>query len=130
MGIFAIVLVLLLLGVVLYWLLNYVSKRYKFFSTIKSFLHRKLFYNGFLRYMIVSNLKLTVLVWAFFFSTYTSESEWALYIRFGFIIAIIFLLVYPIFLAAFLIKNQYRLEEPYFIKRFNTAFDGIEIEYK
>ena len=91
---------------------------------------QKLFFNSLLRYMIVINLKLTVTVWAFFFLTYTSYYKWTPLVRLLTINGIFFLLVYPVFLSGFLIKNQIRLEEPYFKKRFSTAFDGIEIEYK
>ena len=84
-------------------------------------MHAKLFYNSFLRYMIVSNLKLTYTVWGFFmltfgvfltkFPQYGKNDE---FIRANIIeiiklvcgvLAILFLIVYPLATMFYLLKN-------------------------
>ena len=78
-------------------------------KTPRDFIHRKLFYNGFLRYMIVSNLKLTITAWAFFIYQYSDGAQVK---AAGFFVGILVLLIYPVLFMYYLLKNQDILEEP------------------
>ena len=71
LGIFGLVLVFLLICVGLYFLLRWAirsikAKKYPKLNTLADKMQEKLFYSSFLRYMIVSNLKLTYTVWVSF----------------------------------------------------------------
>ena len=128
LGVFAIVLILNLIGVAIYFLLAAISRgKCQWLKTPRDFLHRKLFYNGFLRYLIVSNLKLTITAWAFFISYYSERSP---YKAAGFLIGIKVLLFYPILFMVFLIKNQDKLEDPKVRQKYSSAYDGIYTESK
>ena len=65
LGIFTINLVLLMLILTIYLLLFTAKSR--FILRVRNLIYKKLFYNGFLRYMLVSNLKLNYTLWGFFF---------------------------------------------------------------
>ena len=78
LGIFGFIIVLLLIFVGVYFLLKWVhisvlqKRKGPLINTlvkIKDSLYKKLFYSSFLRYMIVSNLKLTYTVFGFFILT-------------------------------------------------------------
>ena len=129
LGIFALALLVLLLGVGLHFVLSLGAKA-KCIRRFRRYLRRRLFFNGFLRYMIVSNLKLTILAWGFFFATYGAQSSQSTLYRAGCIAGIVFLLVYPFCLMVCLLKHQGRMEEPDFRFRFSTVFDGIETDSK
>ena len=75
LGIFGFVIVILLILMLVYFVLKWTtnairSKKVgllvKTLAKIKDAISQKLFYNSFLRYMIVSNLKLTYTVFGFF----------------------------------------------------------------
>ena len=74
LGVFGFVLVFLLICVGIYFLLRWCirtvkAKKYPKLNTLANKMEEKLFYSSFLRYMIVSNLKLTYTVWGFFILT-------------------------------------------------------------
>ena len=83
---------------------------------VKEFLGRKLFYNSFLRYMIVSNLKLTYTAFGFFlliFSRLADEVTLKDLLAFGIVIgSISSLVIFPLFLMLFMLKNQSLLDNP------------------
>ena len=52
------------------WIIRSIkAKKYPKLNNLADKLQEKLFYSSFLRYMIVSNLKLTYTVWGFFILT-------------------------------------------------------------
>ena len=65
-------------------------------NTVMTFLDKKLFYSGVLRYMIVSNHKLTYTAFGFFVSSlaFTTLAQKGMTIGCG--LVLIFLLVYPV----------------------------------
>ena len=128
LGVFSIVLVLGLLGVAIYVLLSAMTRGHcKWLKTPRDFIHRKLFYNGFLRYLIVSNLKLTITAWAFFIYQYSDGVQIK---AAGFFVGIIALLIYPVLFMYFLLKNQDSLEEPKTRQKYSSVYDGIYTESK
>ena len=81
LGIFGFVLIILLILVGIYLILKHTHKAVaqkregpftKNVMKIKELLSKKLFYSSFLRYMIVSNLKLTVTIFGFFILTWSN----------------------------------------------------------
>ena len=73
MGVFALVLLILLLSVVFYFILRCIDRKSKgkTIAKLRKKLSEKLFYNGFLRYMTVSNLKLNYTLWGFMIFYYS-----------------------------------------------------------
>ena len=126
LGIFGFVIVILLILMLVYFVLKWTtnavrSKKVgllvKTLAKIKDAISQKLFYNSFLRYMIVSNLKLTYTVFGFFILTTskifsvskdpnTEKVTLSDKITLAVIcFAILFLLAYPIMTMLFLIHN-------------------------
>ena len=80
LGLFLVVLLGLLFLVVVYLAIKASKTKSGFAYKIRLKLEKKLFYSGFLRYMIVSNLKLNFTTWAFLlnewsFATVSSGSK-------------------------------------------------------
>ena len=108
LGLFAIALFLIAIGVLIYIIL----KRCKgaFCLKIRTKLRDKLFYNAFLRYMTVSNLKLNFTLWGFMSLYYTEGS----YLTFVFGPLLLLLMLYPVLLMIGLLRNHHRVEEEKF----------------
>ena len=70
LGLFAVALALITIGVVIYYLMR--TCKGAICQKIKTKLEDKLFYNAFLRYMTVSNLKLNFTLWGFLIYYYTN----------------------------------------------------------
>ena len=64
-GLFGVVVLGLLLLLVLYKMIKCLKQRSGLAQKLRIALEKKLFYSSFLRYLIVSNLKLTYTIWAF-----------------------------------------------------------------
>ena len=107
LGFFGLVIVLMLILVGVFFLLswaNKLTKRLAWLRKGKDLLAKKLFFNSFLRYMIVSNHKLTYVIWAFFVTSYAMETTTQTLMVIGTSVGILFLLVYPFCTMFFLIK--------------------------
>ena len=122
-----------MIGVGIYFLLRWLKftrPTNSKINTVITFIDNKLFYSGLLRYLIVSNLKLTYTAFGFFISSlaFTTLMQKGMTIGCG--ILLIFLLAYPTAQMYFLIKYQDRLEEKQVRKRFSTLFDGMLTDYK
>ena len=102
LGVFGIVLILLLVLVAIYFMMFVCAHKVSLFGKIRDLIYKKLFYNGFLRYMIVSNLKLTYTVWGFFFVFYGFDTSIQTTKTIGCISVIAFLLLYPLWVMIFL----------------------------
>ena len=94
---------------------------------LKLKLEKKLVYSSFLRYMIVSNLKLTFTLWAFLISTWNFES-----IKNGFqssiyVSMILLLCIWPLFVVMFMLRNYDKLHETKFSQRWDTLYQGIHL---
>ena len=105
LGLFGVVVLVLILSVFFYFLMKRLNKKHAIFEKVKVKLEKKLFYSSFLRYMIVSNLKLNYTIWAFLigsgsFATLSSSLKTSAYIC-----VIIGICIYPIYLMQFMAKN-------------------------
>jgi len=123
LGAFAIILLGLFIGVGIYFLLRCCTG--KLCTQIKDKLHEKLFYNSFLRYMIVSNLKLNYTIWGFLIFYYSFESHKSMAITCVLMAALYFLVCYPVLIMIGLLRNQHRVEEKKFNHAFNQLWQGI-----
>ena len=133
LGIFALGIVGLLISVAFYLILAAISRgKLRCLHGPKDFMHKQLFYNSFLRYMFVSNLKLTALIWGFFIYSYNKgfSSPKNFYYTLGYLLGLVFVLIYPIFIMYFLQKNQDILETRQMKRKYSTAYDGIYTESK
>ena len=125
---FGIVLLLLLVLVAIYFMMIACAHKISFIGKIRDLIYKKLFYNGFLRYMIVSNLKLTYTVFGFFFVFYGFDTSMSTIKTIGCISIIALLLIYPLWTMIFLQRRHGRLEEEFYKIHFSSLFDGIEVD--
>ena len=77
--------------------------------------------------MIQSNLEFTVSVWAFF-SLCRDEQNSLRTAAYG--LGVVFLVVYPMGLSAFLITKQRKLTTPEYQKRYDSVYDGLDTDSK
>ena len=70
LGIFVLTMIAILAGVVMYWVLKSMEKKVKVAQKGRRFIGHRLFFSSFLRFMIVSNMELTVTVWGYFIYSY------------------------------------------------------------
>ena len=102
LGLFFIIILCLLFLVIIYYMVNYMVRAAKnsksFAFKLKLKLEKKLFYSSFLRYMIVSNLKLNYTAWAFLIAQFsfntiangTRTSVW--------ILIMVLIILWPLFI--------------------------------
>ena len=114
LGLFLVVVIGLLLLVVIYFVVKSSKNEKTIAHKLKMKLEKKLFYSSFLRYMIVSNLKLNYTTWAFLisqfsFSTISSGIKTSVQI-----LIIVGVCLWPLFIMIFMVKNQHKLEDKKF----------------
>ena len=125
LGVFAFIILALLIGVLIFFVLK-LCKDEKF-TKIKDKLHAKLFFNSFLRYMTVSNLKLNYTVWGFMIVYYKSHNL----VYAGICGLILYLIaLYPGFMVIGLLRNHHRIEEKKFKTAYNALFNEINTHSK
>ena len=116
----------MLLGILVYVILRMMSKSgNKHIKTVIKKIERKLFYNGLYRYLIISNLKLTVTLFGFLIAMWSFETFTQGAGTITLIIGIIAILVWPVFIIFFLEKHYSELEEHSFKKKHETIYQGI-----
>jgi len=128
LGIFVFALFVLLFLSLLYLLLRVMKrcvKKYKLVSDLKDLLETKLFYNSFIRYLLQSNLKIlhNSVTFLVFTGGFASFGTGALTIGQG--LVCLGLLIWPIYMTVYLIKNQEKLHEKSVSKKFGTMYQGI-----
>ena len=85
-----------------------------------------MFYSGPIRYVIVGYLKLlnqfaSLLLFGL-------ASSMSLYLMIGYSLAIVFLVLWPIWSVFFLIKNKHKLADADFSQKFSTLYQGIKFD--
>ena len=114
LGLFLVVVIGLLLLVVIYYIVKSSKNEKTIAYKLKVKLEKKLFYSSFLRYMIVSNLKLNYTTWAFLISQFSFATVTGGIKTTAQIVIIVCVCLWPLFIMIFMIKNQHRLEEKKF----------------
>ena len=105
LGLFLMVLLGLLSLVLVYFMVKASKNTKSIAYKIKLKLEKKLFYSSFLRYMIVSNLKLNFTTWAFLISQWSFETySKGLHSTIQTLV-ICGIFVWPLFIIFFLLKN-------------------------
>ena len=128
LGIFVLTMIAILAGVVMYWVLKSMEKKVKVAQKGRRFIGHRLFFSSFLRFMIVSNMELTVTVWGYFIYSYGQDSlEYKLYAT-CYAVGIVGMLIYPLFLMVFLMRNQSTLGTPRKMRKFSSIYDGIDFD--
>ena len=122
LGLFAVVVICLLTLVLVYYLVKLSKNKTGCAHKIRVRLEKKLFYSSFLRYMIVSNLKLNFTIWAFLissysFDTFTQGAQTTVYI-----LMLLGICIYPLFIIIFMIKNQRLLYKKAFQQKWDTLY--------
>ena len=77
--------------------------------------------------MIVSNLKLTIVMLGFYFSSYASDNTFYTAV-YG--VGVVFILVYPVCLGYLLTENQDILLQPKVKRKYDSVYDYIDTESK
>ena len=124
LGVLAIVLAVLFSLIIVYLLV----KLMKNCTRIREALEKKLFYSSFLRYMIVSNLKLTYTNFAFLLSSYSFATTMEGAKTTAYMIALAGICVWPFFIVIFMIKNQHKLEDPQFARKWDALYAGFQTD--
>ena len=109
LGLFFIIILCLLFLVVIYYMVRAAKNQKSFAFKLKLKLEKKLFFSSFLRYMIVSNLKLNYTAWAFLiaqfsFNTIASGTRTSVWI-----LILVLIILWPLFIFILMFKNQHRL---------------------
>ena len=108
--------------IALYFLAQFLRKRFDWFHYIEDYLMKKLFFSAIIRYMIESYLK--VLHNSIFYFIYTrTTSDHNMQINFSIFLIIVFL-IFPLFVWVFLICFRQRLDERKFNDRFSSMYLG------
>ena len=114
LGLFLVVVIGLLVLVVIYHLVKSSKNEKTIAYKLKVKLEKKLFYSSFLRYMIVSNLKLNYTTWAFLISQFSFATVSSGIKTSVQILIIVGVCLWPLFIMIFMIKNQQKLEDKKF----------------
>ena len=130
LGLFFVVILGLLFLVLIYFVVRSSKNEKSLAYKVKVKLEKKLFYSSFLRYLIVSNLKLNFTTWAFLISKWSFESFKEGAQTFIMSSVIFFLLLWPLLIVAFMLKNQHRLHKPDFAQKWETLYQGIHLNSK
>ena len=130
LGMFLLVLLCLMVLLLVYFALKATRIQNSIAHKIKMKLEQKLFFRSFLRYMIASNLELNFTAWAFILSQwgFNSLQQGAMSVFQLLLIFILFL--WPAFIVLLMMKYQNRLEDPFFVQRWETIYQGIKIEHR
>ena len=120
---FALIILGLLVFLVIWGVAKCLAKRgISLVSKVKLMIEKKLFFNSFYRYLIISNLKLTYTLWAFLIAAYSFSTTMETVQTIGYIVGILALTIWPLFIFVFLQKNQDKLEDPDFHQKHNTIY--------
>lgn len=122
LGLFTVIVVLLGILVVFYLGVRKANEQNVILFKLKVKLKKKLFYSSFLRYMIVSNMKLNYTAWAFLLSSFSFATIATGLKSCVFILILVGLIYWPLYVAYFLIKNQSKLDEPEMRAKFDTLY--------
>ena len=105
LGLFFVVILGLVLLVLVYFMVRASKNEKSIAFKIKTKLEKKLFYSSFLRYMIISNLKLTFTTWAFLMSQWSFETISGGAQTTVKILVIVWLGIWPLFIMGFMLKK-------------------------
>ena len=128
LGLYAIVLGGLLIAIGFYVIMRFLCLEKC--KGVRTFLQKKLFYGSFIRYMIVSNLKVNYTVTAFLVSSWSFATFMSGIVTSGFIIALIGICFFPVAIIIFMSKNYDRLEDNVFRKKWDALYQGLHTNSK
>lgn len=103
LGVFGIVIIGLVIAMVIYFMLKLCN--IEKCAPIKTKLQKKLFFGAWLRYMIVSNLKITYTIMAFLVSSFSFATTLAGFKTAAYGIGLLVLLTWPVLIAVFMFRN-------------------------
>ena len=126
LGVFGFVLIGLGIAMVIYGLLKVCN--IEKCAPIKAKLQKKLFFGAWLRYMIVSNLKITYTIMAFLLSGFSFATTFAGIKTAAFTAGLLCILAWPVVIAIFMFRNQSRLDEPAIKGKWETLYQGIHTD--
>ena len=123
LGIIAVSVCLILLVVLFYFLITLCNRRFKLCQKLQVIIKKKMFYSGPMRYVIVSYLKLANQFATMFLLALLVDKDTVM--SFGYGVALLVLIVWPLWTEYWLLTNFNKIDEPLFSEKFNTLYQGI-----
>jgi len=128
LGIFFFAIIVIALLILAIALMRRLKKKYELVQKAIDLINKKLYYNGFLRYMVTGNLKLTHSGFSFValaFATTDKISAFNLVLAIGICLLII---AWPIFVAIWMEKHKDELLDADLKHKFGTLYQGTKID--
>ena len=122
LGLFAVALITLLILASFYLAFRQCAKKFDSMKRIKMTIERHLFFGLIIRYMIVSNIKLTFTIWAFLIGTGSFVASMKGAITVTYIVCIMILWLWPLVIFYALMSNYTRLEQPKTMQKFGKLY--------
>jgi len=123
LGLLTLAFVGILLAIGLYFIVKHLHKKgNKHIFTLKEKIEKKLFFSGIYRYLVVSNLKLTVTIFGFLAAKWSFESFVAGATSVALAFGVFGLICWPLFIMVNLERNFFKLEDDDFKKRHETIY--------
>ena len=124
---FGIFLVGLVIAVFFYLILKLLAKCIPRLGKVKISFNDKLFYNGWIRYLIEANLKTTHTCTFYLYITMGTQ------LKLGFgrsvrLIMLVVIVIFPFFALVFLFYKKNKLEDPEIKKHFSSLYSGIRLK--
>ena len=128
LGIYALVCIILVMLLILYYLISYLMRRFRWLKIVERYLRRKLFYSSAIRFMVESNLKIThnSIFYLLMLGSFKSAKETISTIFTLAFLAVIIL--WPAFLTVFLLYNRKQLEKRPFQRKFHSMYLRIKTD--
>ena len=122
LGLFGVAFGGLLVLISTYYLIKRFNTKYKLIDKMKVKLEEKLFYAAFLRYMIVSNLKLTYTIWAFLIGMWGFVTLQSSLSSLAYVIVLFAICLWPIFVIYILLVNHDKLQDSTTKRKFGILY--------
>lgn len=128
LGIIALLFVSIVIIKGLYYLCKICARKCKCCKSLTKYAKEKLFYSVWLRWIIVSYLKTATSLFPFFLTELANSESTTRYMLIPLGLGMLLLIVWPLLMARFLLKNQEQLEDPVFRRKWHSLYDGIRLD--
>lgn len=127
LGIFGFAIIVMLILVAFVFLVKKLNQKYKVLDKVAKLIRKKLFYNGFLRYMVTGNLKMTHTGFSIIAAWIYLSDPFEMKILVGIAICLL-MLAWPIYVAVWMEKHSEELHEEEIQEKFGTMYQGTRID--
>ena len=127
-GLFGLAGALIVLGLIIHRAIKCLKQKTGLAHKARLALEKKLCHSGWLKYLIVSNLKLNYTIWAFLLAKGGFETVSQGVLTIVQLLLLTVLIIFPPFIMIFLTKHKDDLDRPSFKKKWDTLYNGFEID--